>query len=261
MKVIELNKRIYTVPETWNELTGGQLLQVMEVLYGRYEVKEAQLKLLKILTGCSWYRFFLTPVEERVDYLYLTHFLVNESNLTKQLLPVYKGFYGPDDDFNNITGEEFVFSEDYYFKCFTQSSYDAPREMQEEYLNELVAVLYRPKKNGYDLALNKDGDARQPFNQNVSAYHAKNTIKKWPLEAKLAIFTWYEVCRMQMIEQNPDIFSGGSGEAAKYGLISVMRVIAEGGIHGTFDQVQKMYVKMWMVELNEKYEEAKRATQ
>ncbi len=64
-----------------------------------------------------------------------------------------------------------------------------------------------------------------------------------------------------MIEQNPDIFSGGINEAAKYGLISVMRVIAEGGIHGTFEQVQKMYVKMWMVELNEKYEESKRATQ
>jgi hypothetical protein len=45
---------------------------------------------------------------------------------------------------------------------------------------------------------------------------------------------------------------------AKYGLINVMRTIAESGIHGDFDKVQKMYVKMWMMELNEKIDEAKK---
>lgn len=259
MKIIELNKRLYTVPENWNELTGGQLLQVMEVLYGGYDVNAAQLKLLKILTGISWYRFYMAPLVERAEYLYLTHFLVNESNLTKQLLPEYKCMCGPADDFSNITGEEFVFSEDFYFKSFVNAGYNEARVIDEMALNNLVAVLYRPMKKGYDKKMNKDGDARTAFNQNVAAYHAMRSIRRWPLEAKLAIFTWYEACRKNMIESNPDIFSGGSGEAAKYGLISVMRVIAEGGIHGTFEQVQKMYVQMWMVELNEKAEEAKRA--
>jgi hypothetical protein len=40
-----------------------------------------------------------------------------------------------------------------------------------------------------------------------------------------------------------------------------MRTIAEGGIHGDFEKVSGMYVKMWMVELNEKIEEAKRIEQ
>ena len=261
MRIIELNKRLYTVPENWNELTGRQLLAVMEVLYGAYPVNAAQLKLLKILTGISWYRFFLCPLAERADFLYLTHFLVNENNLTKQLLPEYRGMFGPDDDFNNITGEEFVFSEDFYFKCFAQTEEDNIRVMDEAAINNLVAVLYRPMKKGYDKKKNADGDPRVAFNQNVCAYHARRTIRKWPLEARLAIFTWYEACRKKMIESNPDIFSGGSGETAKYGLISVMRVIAEGGIHGTFEQVQKMFVQMWMVELNEKAAEAKRAEQ
>ena len=202
---------------------------------------------------------FTIPVAVKADYLYLTHFLINENNLTKQLLPVYKGFYGPDDDFNNITGEEFIFSEDFYFKSFKKAGVNEPRVMQEDMLNNLVAVLYRAKKKGYDTAINKDGDARETFNQYKCSYIAENYISRWPMNMKLAVFTWYETCRQNMIESNPEIFGGGSGEPAKYGLLSVMRVIAEGGIHGTFENVQKMYVKMWMIELNEKAEESKRA--
>ena len=258
MTIIQLHKRYYAIPTTWNELSGKQLLQVMEVLYGNYEVDAARLKLLKILTGVSWFRFFRIPLAEKAAYLDITHFLVNENTLTKQLLPIYKGYYGPADDFNNITGEEFVFSEDFYFKSFTTND-DGQRIMNPAALNELVAVLYRKKKDGYNLKKNIDGDARESFNQNISTYNAKRKISKWPLAAKLAVFTWYETCRHQMIEANPDVFGGGSNEPAKYGLLSVMRVIAEGGIHGDFEKVTKMYVQLWMMELNEKIEEAKQA--
>lgn len=259
MKTVEINKRLYLVPETWNELTGKQLIRVMEILYSDQQADMALLQLLRIVTGMSWFRFFMCPIDQKAEFLDLAYFLVNESNLTKNVLSNFDNLYGPDDDFNNITGEEFVFSEDAYFKSFTPGAENEPRVINEDGLNKLVAVLFRQKKKGYDLALNTDGDPRQPFNQNICEYNAKNLICKWPKAVKLAVFTWYEACRKQMIDSNPDIFRGG-GEAAKYGLISVMRVIAEGGIHGTFEQVQKMYVKMWMVELNEKYEESKRAT-
>lgn len=258
MTIIELKKKFYTVPTTWNELTGKQLIRVMEVLYGGYEVNTAQLKLLKILSGISWYRFFRVSIKEKSEYLYLIHFLVNENTLTKQLLPSYRGYIGPADDFNNLTGEEFVFSEDFYFKSFSRENPEEPRTIHIEALDQLVAVLYRPAKKNYNLERNPDGDARQPFNQNLCAYNASHVIRTWSIFAKLAIFTLYEACRQRMIESNPDIFSGGSSEPAKYGLLSVMRVIAEGGIHGTFEQVQKMHVHLWMMELNEKYEEAKR---
>lgn len=258
MKTIEINKRIYLVPEKWNELTGRQLLQAMDILYSDQATETALLQLLRIITGMGWYRFFRCPLDQKAEFLDLTYFLVNESDLTKNVLPEFDKLYGPADDFNNITGEEFVFSEDAYFKSFIPATETDPRVIIEDGLNGLVAVLYRQKKKGYDLARNADGDPRQPFNQNICEYNAKHIISKWPRSAKLAVFTWYEACRKQMIDSNPDIFTGG-GEQARYGLISVMRVIAEGGIHGTFEQVQKMYVKMWMVELNEKYEESKRA--
>jgi len=249
------------VPETWNELTGKQLVQVMKVLYTDDNADTALLSMLRIITGMSWWRWCRVPVWEKMDCLYLAFFLISSNTLTKNVLPEYRGFYGPADDFNNIKGDEFVFSEEYYFKSFTQQEEGGDRVFNTEYLDELVAVLYREKKQGYDVKRNPDGDVRILFNQNICSYNAKMIISQWPMEAKMAVFTWYEVCRKEMIEQNPEIFGGGSGEPARYGLISVMRVIAEGGIHGTFEDVQRMEVKMWMVELNEKAEEAKRNEQ
>lgn len=206
----------------------------------------------------SWFRWCRTPITEKAEFLDLPEFLINENDLTKQCIPVYKGFFGPDDDFNNLTGLEFVFSEHFYFTSFTKSEDGNARTMNEEGLNNLVASLYRPKKRWYNRKKNPDGDPRKPFNENLAMYYAKKVVNKWPMPVKLAIFTWYECCRQKMIESNPDIFSGGSAEPARHGLISVMRVIAESGIHGDFEKVTKMFVKMWMIELNEKADEAKR---
>ena len=200
----------------------------------------------------SWLRFFLTPNAEKAEFFYLCFFLVNENGPVKNIIKEYNGLYGPDDDFNNITGDEFVFSEDHYFAFINSKHQD------EAALNNLVAILYRDPKENYDRKINRDGDVRVVFNQNMSIHNSKFKISNLKLNARLAIFQWYHACRQKMIDDNPDVFTGGSGEAAKYGLLSVMRTIAESGIHGDFDKVQKMYVKMWMMELNEKIEESKR---
>lgn len=257
MRIIEVNRKVYAIPSHWNELTSRQLLQVMKVIYGDYDILAGQLMLLKIILGVSWYRWCRISISEKHANLDRVEFLLASNELSRQLIKQHNGFYGPDDDFNNITGEEFVFSEDFYFKSFSVSK-ETGRMIHEDQLNQLVSVLFRRKKEGYNTRVNADGDPRQPFNQNIAAYNADRVISKWPKHVKLAIFTWYECCRQQMIESNPEVFGGGNSEPAKYGLLSVMRVIAESGIHGDFDKVQRMYVKMWMVELNEKAEEIKR---
>jgi|SRR5688572_18989500 len=251
MTIIELNKRFYTVPTDWGELSRRQLLLVMDVLYSNNDVDTILLRLLKILTGISWLRFFLAPIEEKQEFFYLCFFLVNESGPTKNIIKKYGDLYGPDDEFNNITGDEFVFSEDQYLRFVNSGHKDT------DALNHLVAILYRDGRHGYDHKVNPMGDGRMPFNQNICSFSATKVISKLPLNFKLYVFHWYHTCRQQMIADNPDVFTGGSAEA-KYGLLSVMRTIAETGIHGDFDKVQKMYVKMWMMELNEKIEEAKR---
>jgi hypothetical protein len=252
MTIIELNKRIYTVPTKWDELSSRQMMRAVAVLYGNQDVNTTLLLLFKILTGMSWLRFFLTKAEDKEEFFYLCFFLVNETGPVKNVIKEYRGLYGPDDDFNNITGDEFVFSEDHYFAFINSEHTDL------DALNNLVSILYRKPKPNYDRDINPDGDAREPFNQNVSAYSAKHSIKHLPLNFKLSVFHWYHACRHKMIADNPDVFHGAGGDPAKYGLISIMRTIAESGTYGDFDKVQKMYVKMWMMELNEKIEEGKR---
>jgi len=252
MTIIELNKKLYPIPTSWNELSRKQLLGVTDVLYSYNDVDTTLLRLLKILTGMGWLRFFLTPAADKMEFFYLCYFLVNENGPTKNIITVHRDLHGPADDFNNITGDEFIFSEDHYFSFVNSEHKHVPA------LDQLVAILYRQAKPGYDLKKNPDGDARQIFNENICSYYAGTVIRDWKLNVKLAIFHWYQACREKMIAENPDVFAGGSGDPAKYGLLSVMRTIAETGIHGDFEKVQKMYVKMWMMELNEKVEEAKR---
>lgn len=252
MTIIEVNKKLYTIPTKWDELSQQQLLQVMDILYSNNDINSTLLHLFRILTNMSWFRFFSTRPIDMEEYFYLCYFLVNETGPTKNIIKEYKGLYGPDDDFNNITGDEFVFSEDHYL-AFVNSKHE---DMNA--LNNLVAILYRDSKISYDRKINKDGDVRVPFNQNECAHNSKSKIQNLKLSFRLAVFHWYQACREKMVADNPDIFTGSSNDAAKYGLLSIMRTIAETGIHGDFDKVQKMYVKMWMMELNEKIEESKR---
>jgi hypothetical protein len=229
----------------------------MDIFYGHVDASDASLQMFRILSGMSHFTFFSTKVHDMEAFLYLCNFLLEKNTLTKNHIKEHEGFAGPDDDFNNLTGLEFVFSEDLYFQCFNTEN--DQRTIDHEKLNQFVAILYRPPKHNYSKEFNPDGDIRSPFNENICHYYACSHIRYWSLQTKLAIYTWYDGCRQKMIEDNPEIFTGGSGEPAKFGLLSVMRTIAETGIHGDFEKVQKMYVKMWMVELNEKADEVKRA--
>lgn len=276
MKTIEINRKYYSVPENWNELNRQQLLQVMDLLYVQtYSIEKALLKFVKILAGLSWWAFFrapLTTVERyrfsiwRIrsswaeylfmskvectgleEYMYLSEFLLTSNLLTKQVLKQYKGFYGPADGLSNLKMGEFIFSEHYYMKW--------AESREETDLDQLVAVLHRPAKRGYNFKKNAEGDPRVPFNENLCEYHSKK-IGKWPLAVKMAVVTHYEACRQQWIEANPDVFGGGV-ESAKYGLLSIMRGVAKSGVHGDFDKVQYKEVPMILIELNELVHEAK----
>lgn len=250
MTLATIHNKIYFVPTSWNELTGAQLVKIMRLLHQEMDITEGRLQLLRVITGMSWWRFVLADPEVLSQFLYLTDFLVEKNTLTKQLLPKYRGYYGPSSNFENLRMGEFVLCEHLYF-----SHKDSPAN--PSLVNELVAILYREAKEGYDFRRNPDGDARIVFNEFISQYSAHKKISKWPEEVKRAIVYWYEACREKMISDFPDVFAGGSGEPAKYGLISVMRSVAEKGIHGNFESVEQKYVRLIMVELDEMLREAK----
>lgn len=257
MTVIELNKRFYTIPTGWNELSQKQLLEVMDTLFFKtYSAEQALLKLLKILTGMNYWQFFRQKPTEMSEFLYLTSFLLEEkATLTHQLIPEYAGMYGPEQSFDNLRMKELVLTEDFYMTWCEDKE-------NTELLNELCSILYRPLRRGslwkkYDIDKNPKGDPREDYNQNVCSWRAKHIICKWPMNVKLAIATWYEGCRTEMVENNPEVFGGAGGELAKYGLVSVMRRIAKEGTFGTFEQVEEKLVNLIMIDLNESVAEGK----
>lgn len=251
MTIIEIKKKFYYIPTEWNELTAEQLLQVVETVELKdYDSVQVLLKIFKILTDITYKRWFGLKAEDVEEYVYLVNFIFKSNGLTRQLIPVYENLYGPSDEIGNMLMNEFVFSEHYYM---------AWQEKKDDIalLDNLVAVLYRPAKKDYDFEMNPDGDSRLLFNENVCAYYAQHIVSKWPMKVKLAIATWYGGCRQKIVDDNPDVF-GGAGEAAKYGLISIIRSIAKEGVHGDFDSVEKKAVNMIMIELNEVVEEGKK---
>jgi hypothetical protein len=250
MTIVELNKKYYNIPTTWNDLTGMQLVRVLRVFSGNHTLSYAQVQLFKILSGIRWLKLWLIGPLEVEDKFYLTDWLYDENTLTKNLLPVYRGHYGAADNFSNLQVCEFIFTEQYY-----QQYKEGGGNIQD--LNMLVAILYRPAKQGYNKTRNEEGDIREPYNDNLTPLYARK-IDRWPIMVKEAMLFWYEGCRTELVKSNPDVFGGAGGEAAKYGLWSVMRGVAEKAIHGNINQVEKMYVHVFMMELNELVAEADR---
>lgn len=253
MTIVEINKKLYAFPTGWNDLTFRQLVQVLNLFQHCGNVYELNIRLLKVLTGMGWWRFLNCKPEQLAELLYLNEFLGRSNDLTAQLLPKYKGFYGPAADFENLVMCEFVFSEDAFFKW--KESGD------EQHLNALVAVLYRRPKAHYDHTVNADGDGRLPFNEYLAQYHAKQTVARWPLAVRRAIAFWYEGCRERLFADFPNVFGGSGGDPAKYGLLSIMRNVAEKGVHGKFADVERMHVRLVMVELDEMMDEVRRIKQ
>lgn len=246
---IELNYKWYNIPTGFNELTGMQLVRVLQVCNANHTLLVAQVQLFRILTGIRWLKLYWWGPAEIDDKLYLVNWVFEENTLTKNLLPVYKCCYGPADNFSNLQVCEFIFTEQYYqqFK----------EEGAVQHLNMLIAILYRPAKKRYNMARNEEGDVREPYNDNLTPLFARK-VARWPMAIKQAILFWYEGCRTSLVNNNPDVFGGAGGEAAKYGLWSVMRGVAEKAIHGNINQVEKLYVNVFMMELNELVSEADR---
>lgn len=246
MKIITINNRRYNFPESWNELMCNQLTAVMQLLFLQKQSAERMLlELVKVLAGMSRYHFMRAPVEELEEFFYLLQFVLQpDFEFTKNLLPGYQHRYGPADALSNLRMKEFTFTEDLFMRWCESERQDLMT------LDELVAILYRPAPAKYDLKKNPLGDNRCEYSQNVCQWEAKHIVNQWPLKVKLAIAHWYDGCRRFIVDCNPDVFSGG-GDPARYGLVSVMLNVAEGGVFGTFDKVEEQYVNLVMMQLNE----------
>jgi hypothetical protein len=244
MITFHYQKRKFTnVAAEYNELTGKQLIALSEITGNDLPEDAAKLKALKVLLGFSLYRFSLIPMDAKAAMIEHITWVFEKNTLTTQLITSYKylfgkKLYGPADAFDNLTMGEWNACEIYYDLLVQHEDEGA--------LTNLVAVLYRRAKENYNTKLDSDGDIRVEFNPNEISYHAK-TVKRWPLNVKLAILFWYDGCR-EHLKSLYDLFGSGGDGTEEPGMFELIRGLC-GDRYGSFKEVEKINVHLVMREL------------
>lgn len=254
MTILELGKRLYTVPQSWNELTHAQLRDCLMILHSDMEVDQARLHLLRSLIGATWFRMWLHGVKELDDKLYLVDWMLEKNTLTENLLPWYRDWYGPASGFNNLLISEFIFTEEYYRLWRNE---ELPEDDRHYALDKLVGILYRPGRKNYDKIRNPAGDIREPFNDNLIEYNAF-CVGLWPFPVKQAIAFWYQGCQQSLVAEFPKVFGGGGGGESVYGLWDILYNIAEKNVLGDFAKVEGQLLKTVLMVLTKTMVEAER---
>lgn len=263
---LHCNNRTFLLPEQYNELTGDQLIAVKNMMSKPMDATALRLQLLRILLNETEKTFFKWPADWIYNMLYYhqpevdpftnepvsasVDWLLKEQGLTQQLLPEINGLYGPKSEFDNLRMKEFHVAELRYM--------DYMETKEEQPLNDLVAVLYRPAKIGYDFTMDSDGDARVPFNPNELPYWS-SVVSRWPMATKIAVLQFYDNCRAWMEELYDAAFSGSGGSNDSQepdGMFGLMRSLA-GERWGTFSQVEDLLVHIVFKELEASLAEAK----
>lgn len=199
------------LPAQWDELTRRQLLRIVPILFRQLTPVRAQLLLLFTLLRLPWrLRHVLTPFQQ-ADNLRLVRWLTAPSRLTKQLLPTLGPWWarlaGPGDWLAGVQVWEFSNAEHQLRKWLDTQDVAA--------LNALVAVLYRPRRWGWQLrrlSPGYAGDDRQAFNSKTVAPRAAR-VARLPLAERQAVLLYYLGCRAALETSYPHLFSGDEANA------------------------------------------------
>lgn len=249
-----INNKLYKVPSTWNELTRRQLLRLMR---GALTLKPEFLTTyyLLVILGIRGSLFAAFTQVQKLSLAYLTDFLSEQPTLTDNLLPsfrlpvlktkCFKKLYGPAANFNNLVMGEFICTETLFLAWH--------KTKDHKFLDLLVAILYRPKRKGYNPnSPDFKGDVREDFNPNLFEGRADKWIKHVPAHFKMAVLYYYVGCRAALMEQYPEAFSG-SDEATSIPtaapLVDMLHDLPNDKF-GTIDAAEKALVHTIFYEIN-----------
>lgn len=232
--VQQLGKKLqqfdFSIPSSWEEMDKNKLLAIAPLLIQwmhirmqeTENVEQQHLKLIAIQISCfkkladipnkasdkkqkCFAQFSDQDIE---DVLPLMDWLLRPG-LTQCLIPSFRlgihRFYAPDHYMKNISGGEFHYCESYYQEYLQQADPEA--------LDQLIAVLYRPKGKGaaHDpLHKNYKGDPRIKLNP-IEKRAAQ--FQKLDDASKAAILIWYQGCRQHIIDTHPQLFKKENGES------------------------------------------------
>jgi hypothetical protein len=235
-------------PSSWNELTRTQLIDISKLFLHKKNETLFRVESVMLLIGRKTMLFkkwvnlrftiasmrnsknteLLVQLTDQLEGLNVSiyrisetlDFLFKENALTKNLIEKFKGLHGPSDLFGNVSLIEYLKAD---IRC---KSYENTGD--EKYLNELIAVMYRPAKYFWWLRkyLTSDDDPRQQYGDKF----IKNSVKisRWPLPLRNAIYLYFKGCMAGLMERYPNVFKedNSSGEQSGYGMAGLITALA-----------------------------------
>lgn len=249
MQNVEILSSKFSVPDKWNELNVKQSIEVARLLFAKnlkLTKQQWNYAVLYCLLNFKWYkplavyRFLQVPKTLVVMGMFpLTEFITKENKLTdfkmKRFRVGFTYFYAPADDLKNLTIDEFRFTDPLYINYKKTKNID--------FLDALVAVLYRPKRKDYNPSSPEfNGDVREDFNEHLTVKYAKK-VAKLSEHKKHLIYLAYEGARNQIITDCPNLFNSSEKikQGRDFGLSGLILELA-GGKFGTFPETCKTSV-------------------
>ena len=199
MNQVEIDGETYFTPSDWNELTKKQVLFVSRLFQGQLTMVDFKLRALFDFLSAR------PKVIKRIhpeDVYFLCEsldFLIKEVSLTRNLLPVLRtgrrNYLGPADAMMNCTFGEFTMANSLL------DSFSKTRE--QNYLDEMVAVLYRPRKRFWFIRkfFTDNQDPRKRF-VNRSLKKRCNRIAALDYDIKYSIFLYFS----GVLNSLPDLY-------------------------------------------------------
>ncbi len=189
-------------PDSWNELSEKQFIRLVQIIKKGYITESDRIRLIKTLLNIKARVFLKLGNLQIIQLLELSDFLQEEkyfNNILIKELKTSKGkLYGPGPRLENVEFEEFAFADTLFNKYSTTK--------QQSYLDQMIAVLYRPKSKNYNpTAADYYGDIREIFNKHNIEFRAK-LINEVPHKIKEAIVFNYKAVRVWIENRYPNIF-------------------------------------------------------
>lgn len=289
MHTLEIPDRgeTYTMASVMHELTPKQYVEFCRILNqletGRISMDQANILLVISLADIKLgirYAFLGRQAKEKVHAGLLQlvplaksifeerkneageTILVPSIAFTDNKIPSYRGLVGPADALTNCTF--------YEYKLAYAAWMQYQETQQPEFLDEMIAVLYRPPvllPGIRNVIPNFSGDVRKKLTVTTNPLYLQRRIKKvskWPAHIKFGIWLWYTACMDFLRTGKPVIdgleidlsilYKGDGGSSAGIGLTGLLYSLAETGVFGNLKEtgdtnIYDVFARLYQVKL------------
>ena len=226
MNQVKIDNISRNIPSSWNELTKNQLIFISGMLHKGLSVVDFKVITLFEFLSIKMKVFKQINSEDAWCLCKTLDFILAEVTLTRNLIPVirpvFSKLYGPSDGLLYCTFGEFTQAYTRFEQYVETKSSSA--------LDELFAILYRPKKFGWFIRryFTDSPDPRVRFKERSFKRRIRKIRRVDPL-IKYSVFLFFSGCLNSLPKQFPNVYRKKEDTASSAGgWISLIISLADG---------------------------------